>query len=154
MDMSNTPEGFFVDWDGQLRSTTDCGGGYRCEVDLPAKYVAVMSPKGALVHEATFYKDQAAVEKAGSEFTASTCDTLLQRAVVPGEIRFVQDLHRNREEDPVTKSSEAHSTPWERTFSMAERTLPGRQPRGIPWDPTSAAVGSRPSAPASPGPPR
>ncbi|MCO5975288.1 hypothetical protein [Ideonella oryzae] len=73
--MSSTPEGFFVDWDGQLRSTTDCGGGYRCEVDLPAKYVAVMSPKGALVHEATFYKDQAAVEKAG-----------IRAGLVPGSV--------------------------------------------------------------------
>lgn len=61
----STPEGFFIDWDGQVRSTTDCGGGYVCEVDTVAKYVGVMSPKGALVHEATFYKDLAAIEKAG-----------------------------------------------------------------------------------------
>lgn len=61
----STPEGFFIDWDGQVRSTTDCGGGYVCEVDTVAKYVGVMGPKGALVHEATFYKDLAAIEKAG-----------------------------------------------------------------------------------------
>lgn len=62
--MSDIP-GFFVDWDGNLRAAADPGGGYVCDVDLPARYVAVKTPKGVLVHEATLYKDQAAVEKAG-----------------------------------------------------------------------------------------
>ncbi|HEY9108611.1 MAG TPA: hypothetical protein VIN58_18190 [Roseateles sp.] len=61
----STPEGFFVDWDGQVRSTTDCGGGYHVDVDTAARYVAVLGPGGALVHEATFYKDLAAIAKAG-----------------------------------------------------------------------------------------
>lgn len=61
----STPEGFFVDWDGQIRSTLDCGGGYEVDVDTAARYVAVLSRSGALVHEATFYKDLAAIEKAG-----------------------------------------------------------------------------------------
>ena len=69
----STPEGFFVDWDGQVRSTTDCGGGYHCEVDTASRYVAVMGRGGALVHEATFYKDLAAIEKAG-----------IKAALVPG----------------------------------------------------------------------
>jgi hypothetical protein len=57
--------GFFLDWNGELRSTEDPGGGYICEVDLPARYVAVMSKKGALIHEATLYKTQADLDKAG-----------------------------------------------------------------------------------------
>ncbi len=57
--------GFFVDWSGKTRSTDDPGGGYYCEIDLPARYVAVMSKNGALVHEATLYKTLADVEKAG-----------------------------------------------------------------------------------------
>lgn len=65
----STPEGFFVDWDGQLRRTTDPGGGYVCVVDLPARYVAVTGRNGTLVHEATYYKDQAAVDKAGIKAT-------------------------------------------------------------------------------------
>jgi hypothetical protein len=60
-----TPEGFFVDWDNHVRSTTDPGGAYLCEVDLPARYVAVTSANGTLVHEATFYKDLAAIARAG-----------------------------------------------------------------------------------------
>lgn len=59
------PEGFFVDWDGNVRLTTDPGGGYLCDVDAVARYVGVTTPSGALVHEATFYKDLAAIEKAG-----------------------------------------------------------------------------------------
>jgi hypothetical protein len=61
---ADAPEGFFVDWNGKLRSTRDPGGGYLCEVDLVARYVGVKSTKGTLVHEATFYKDQAAPDKA------------------------------------------------------------------------------------------
>jgi hypothetical protein len=63
--MSAVPEGFFVDWSGNLRKTTDPGGGFVCEVDLPARYVGVKTAKGTLMHEATFYKDQASLDKAG-----------------------------------------------------------------------------------------
>ncbi|MDI9846704.1 hypothetical protein QM467_01370 [Rhodoblastus sp. 17X3] len=57
--------GFFVDWNGDLRSTEEPGGGYHCDVDLPARYVAVLSKNGALIHEATLYKTEADLEKAG-----------------------------------------------------------------------------------------
>lgn len=66
-------EGFFVDWDGNARSTLDPGGGYLCEIDTVARYVAIMAKGGALVHEATFYKTLAALEKAG-----------IKAALVPG----------------------------------------------------------------------
>ena len=56
-----------------VRATTDPGGGYLCEVDPVARYVAVTSPNGTLVHEATFYKDLAAIERAG-----------IKAALVPG----------------------------------------------------------------------
>ena len=56
--------GFFVDWDGNARSTDDPGGGFKCEVDPVAKYVAVMTPGGTMVHEGTFYKSLEAIEKA------------------------------------------------------------------------------------------
>lgn len=62
--MSN-PEGFFVDWDGNIRSTQDPGGGYLCEVDMVARYVAITTKTGTLMHEGTFYKTVADVEKAG-----------------------------------------------------------------------------------------
>jgi hypothetical protein len=61
----STTEGFFVDWDGNIRRTSDPGGGYHCDVDTAARYVGVMSSKGALVHEATLYKNLEAVAKAG-----------------------------------------------------------------------------------------
>ena len=64
--------GFFIDWDGNLRSVEDPGSGYVCEVDLAARYVAVM--KGpVLAHEATLYKTLEAVHKAG-----------IKAALVPG----------------------------------------------------------------------
>jgi len=65
--------GFFVDWDGNIRSTTDCGGGYLCETDPVARYVAITTKTGTLVHEATFYRSLADVEKAG-----------IRSALVPG----------------------------------------------------------------------
>jgi hypothetical protein len=58
-------EGFFVDWDGNARSTLAPGGGYRCETDVSARYVAITTPSGALVHEASYYKNLADIEKAG-----------------------------------------------------------------------------------------
>lgn len=58
-------DGFFIDWNGKARSTEDPGGGYHCEVDAPARYVAVMTRGGAMVHEATLYKSLEAIAKAG-----------------------------------------------------------------------------------------
>ncbi|CCB66860.1 hypothetical protein [Hyphomicrobium sp. MC1] len=58
-------EGFFVDWDGNTRSTLEPGGGYLCEIDPVARYVAITTKTGAVVHEGTFYKSLAEIEKAG-----------------------------------------------------------------------------------------
>jgi len=58
-------EGFFVDWDGNARSTLDPGGGYLCETDPVARYVAVTTKNGTLVHEATFYRSLVDLAKAG-----------------------------------------------------------------------------------------
>lgn len=60
-----TPAGFFVDWDGNTRSTEAPGKGLHCEVDLAARYVGVFGKYGTLDHEATFYKTLADIEKAG-----------------------------------------------------------------------------------------
>lgn len=54
-----------MDWAGNARRTEERGGGYRCEVDTVARYVAVLSQKGTLIHEATFYKTLADMEAAG-----------------------------------------------------------------------------------------
>lgn len=64
--------GFFMEWDGNLRSVEDPGGGYDCEVDAPVRYVKVMKG-GILAHEVTPFKTLADVEKAG-----------IKAAVVPG----------------------------------------------------------------------
>lgn len=66
--MSDT-EGFFVDWDGNARSVADPGGGYVCDVDGVARYVAIMTKSGAVVHEATLFKSLADIEKAGIKAT-------------------------------------------------------------------------------------
>lgn len=68
-----TPEGYFVDWNGNVRTTTDPGGGYVCDVDTRARYVGVNTKSGILMHEATFYKHLAAIERAG-----------IQAKLVPG----------------------------------------------------------------------
>lgn len=62
--MSETT-GYFIDWNGQARSCDDPGGDYRCDVDRPARYVAVLTPNGTLAHEATLYRSLADIEKAG-----------------------------------------------------------------------------------------
>lgn len=58
-------EGFFIDWDGNIRSTGDPGGGYLVEADMAARYVAITTKSGTLVHEGAYYKTIADVEKAG-----------------------------------------------------------------------------------------
>ena len=60
--------GFFVDWDGNLRSVEDPGAGYVCDVDNVTRYVAVMMGS-MLAHEATLYRTLADVEKAGIQAT-------------------------------------------------------------------------------------
>jgi hypothetical protein len=57
--------GFFIDWNGKVRSTDDPGGGYLCDVDAVARYVGITTKTGTLVHEATFYKSLEAIAKAG-----------------------------------------------------------------------------------------
>jgi hypothetical protein len=57
--------GFFVDWDGNVRSTLTPGGGYLCETDVSSRYVAITTPNGTLVHEASFYGTLADLDKAG-----------------------------------------------------------------------------------------
>ena len=49
-------EGFFVDWDGNARNTLDPGGGYVCETDPVARYVAITTEGGTLVYEGTSIK--------------------------------------------------------------------------------------------------
>ena len=61
----SSSEGVFIDWDGNARSVEDPGGGYLCETDRVAKYVAVTTKTGTLVHEGTYYKSMADVAKAG-----------------------------------------------------------------------------------------
>jgi len=61
----SVPGGFFIDWDGNARSTEDPGGGYSCDTDTASRYVAVMAKGGILVHEGTFYRTLAEIEKAG-----------------------------------------------------------------------------------------
>lgn len=58
-------EGFFVDWDGNVRSTLDPGDGYHCEADPVYRYVAVTTAGGVLVHEGTLYPSLADIERAG-----------------------------------------------------------------------------------------
>lgn len=70
--MSSTA-GFFVDWDGNARSTLDPGGGHHCDADPVARYVAIMTRSGALVHEGTLYPSMEAIAKAG-----------IKAALVPG----------------------------------------------------------------------
>jgi hypothetical protein len=64
-DASETPKGYFIDWDGKLRPIDQPGKGLRCEVDYKAKYVMVFNKYGGLDHESTWYPSEAAVEKAG-----------------------------------------------------------------------------------------
>ena len=58
-------DGYFVDWDGNIRSTADPGGGYLCDCDSVARFVAVTTKNGTLVHEGTFYRSVEDVAKAG-----------------------------------------------------------------------------------------
>ena len=58
-------DGYFVDWNGKLRSTADPGDDYVCEVDRISRYVAVKSAKGILLHEATLYRTLEDIARAG-----------------------------------------------------------------------------------------
>ncbi len=57
--------GFFVDWNGNARRTEDAGGGCVVEVDTAARYVALYSKGGTLMHEATYYKTLEDLAKKG-----------------------------------------------------------------------------------------
>jgi hypothetical protein len=57
--------GFFVDSSGKARRTEDAGGDLVVEVDTAARYVALSTPAGSLMHEATFYRTLEKIEKKG-----------------------------------------------------------------------------------------
>lgn len=65
----NDLAGYFIDWDGNIRSTAAPGGDYHCECDIAARYVAVVTHSGTLVHEGTLYKTLSDVQKAGISAT-------------------------------------------------------------------------------------
>jgi hypothetical protein len=69
-----TGNGYFIDWAGRARSVDDPGGGFHCEVDRGARYVAVKAKGGAMVHEATLYLSVAAIAKAGIRAELVTSD--------------------------------------------------------------------------------
>jgi hypothetical protein len=76
-DASETPKGYFIDWDGKLRPIDQPGKGLRCEVDYKAKYVMVFNKYGGLDHESTWYPTESAVEKAGIKVVhADTGETI------------------------------------------------------------------------------
>jgi len=62
-------EGFSIDWGGSFRSMGDPGGGYSCEVDSVARWVAIKGKGDALVQQAPFYKTIDDVSKAGIKAT-------------------------------------------------------------------------------------
>ena len=57
--------GFFVDWNGKIRRTDDAGGDFVVDVDPVARYVALSTAGGTLMHEATFYKSLDEIGKKG-----------------------------------------------------------------------------------------
>ncbi len=57
--------GFFVDWNGNARRTEDAGGDLVVDVDTAARYVALYTTSGTLMHEATYYKTLEDMEKKG-----------------------------------------------------------------------------------------
>ena len=62
--MSETA-GYFIDWNGQVRSTEQLAIGHHCDIDRVAQYVAIKDKYGSLVHEATFYGLLESVRAAG-----------------------------------------------------------------------------------------
>ncbi|MCJ2186271.1 hypothetical protein [Novosphingobium beihaiensis] len=58
-------DGYFVDWNGNLRSVSDPGEDFSCDVDNVSRYVAVTTPRGVLVHEATLFRTLEDIVKAG-----------------------------------------------------------------------------------------
>ena len=70
-------EGYFIDWNGKLRSTVDPGEDYVCDVDRGARYVAIMTPTGTLVHEATLFRTLEDIAKSG-----------IQSKLVPGSVSW------------------------------------------------------------------
>ncbi len=56
-------EGFFVDWDGNARSTLDPGGGYLCETDLVARYVAITTKSRDIITKGFAILDDALGDK-------------------------------------------------------------------------------------------
>lgn len=61
--------GYFIDWDGNARSTADPGGGYLCDVDRVARYVGITTRRGTLVHEATLFRSMEDIARAGIKAT-------------------------------------------------------------------------------------
>jgi hypothetical protein len=57
--------GYFIDWDGNVRSTEQLAKGQYCEIDRAAKYLAIKDKYGSMVHEATFYISLESLKAAG-----------------------------------------------------------------------------------------
>jgi len=62
----STTAGFFVDWDGNARSTLDPGWRLPLRSRSGRAYVAITTKGGSLVHEGTFYRSVANIERRAS----------------------------------------------------------------------------------------
>ena len=60
-----TDEGFFIDWDGNERSTSNRGSDYLCEPDMVTRNVATTTKNSALMHEDAYYNALADIKKTG-----------------------------------------------------------------------------------------
>lgn len=58
-------KGYFIDWNGQARCTSDPGHGYCCEVDAIARSVTVINKRGMTIHEAKLYRSLEAIAQTG-----------------------------------------------------------------------------------------
>ncbi|MDO8769577.1 MAG: hypothetical protein Q7K57_12905 [Burkholderiaceae bacterium] len=107
--------GFFIDWDGNVRASTDPGGGYLCDVDAAARYVGVKTKTGILVHEATFYKNLAAIERAGLKGTlvpgSRPWGAQGQRQALVVMQRHIAKVHRALEGDGADPPPLRHPAP-------------------------------------------
>lgn len=63
--------GFFIDWNGKVRAVADPGPGMVCEVDEPARYVAVLKGRGNVVHEGSWFTSLDAIAAAGIQPVAA-----------------------------------------------------------------------------------
>lgn len=114
---------YFIDWNGQVRSTQDPGPGLCCLVDSVAGRVTVIDKRGSTVHETRAYRSLQALARTGIE-------TVIVPSSLP--VRKGATQRQSTATPPRSVGPQHASHPWSALCECGAQSCDARQ-KPVHW---------------------